>query len=306
MAKVLVTGGAGFIGSHCVDMLLRENYEVVVLDILPADKARNLTHCMDAITYIEGDVRDLKQTCEAMEGCDRVVHFAAIVSVPLSMEDPVGSHNTNVTGTLNVFEAARLLGVTRVVYASSAAVYGDLDRDALCESDITTPLSPYGWHKVMNEQYADLYCRQFGVEMVGLRFFNVYGSRQDPTSPYSGVITIFKERLIKNEPLVIFGDGGQTRDFVHVADVVATCVAFLGDQEPVQGVYNVGTGKAVTIKAVATTMIELFNPDQDITYKEAREGDIARSCADTTKLQAYLGLAPQTDIANGLRTLETS
>lgn len=298
--KVLVTGGAGFIGSHCIDALLAEGASVTVFDIKPQVQAHNVAHAADALVYVEGDVRDARAVAYAAVHHTHILHLAAVVSVPASIADPVGTHEVNVTGALNVFEAARQCGVSRVVYASSAAVYGDATMVPTPETAPTEPLSPYGAHKLMNELYAHVYAAQYEVSAVGLRFFNVFGSRQDAHSPYSGVISVFADRLLKGESPMIHGDGSATRDFVHVSDVVQACTRALWSAEASSGVYNVGTGNAVSIAEVFRSMQAQCGSAVAAEYTSARPGDILHSCADIARIIHELGYCPRTSLSDGL------
>ncbi len=233
---VLVTGGAGFIGSHSVEALLDAGAEVTVLDNFSAGRRANLPE-HGKLRIVEGDIRDAPSVQRAMTGVDHILHLAAQVSVRASVEAPALSASHNVAGFLNIADAARRPGVLRLVYASSAAVYGaprvlPLDEGSACE-----PLSPYGLEKLVNDQYAALFGRLYGTSMLGLRYFNVYGPRQDPASPYAGVISRFASRLASNEPLSVFGDGQQTRDFIFVKDVARANVAAL--RSKCNGVLNV-------------------------------------------------------------------
>ena len=224
--RVLVTGGAGFIGSHSVDALLAGGTEVVVLDNFSTGKTANLpSHAR--LTLERGDIRNRPDVAGAIVGCTHVLHLAAQVSVRASVEDPPGSAQHNVLGFVNVLDAARRAGVKRVVYASSASAFGDPGELPLSESSPLAPLSPYGLEKSCNEQYAALFKQIFGLSALGLRYFNVYGPRQDPASPYTGVINKFADRLRAGQPLTVFGDGGQTRDFIFVKDVARVNVAAL-------------------------------------------------------------------------------
>lgn len=279
MKRVLITGGAGFIGSHCVDLLLSQGYEVGVFDIKTRQEAVNLTHSMDSIVYTEGDIRMRTQLDAVMGEYSHVLHLAADVSVQNSIENPLTTHETNVTGTLNVFHSAVNHGIKRVVYASSAAVYGDSQTVPTHESVPLSPLSPYGLHKVINEKYAQLFAAQYALPSVGLRFFNVYGSRQDPSSPYSGVISIFHDCMQKGVAPTIYGDGAATRDFIHVSDVAQVCAYALESESAESPIYNVGTGVVTSVQTLVQTLNELFQSSIEPTFAEAREGDIRHSCA---------------------------
>lgn len=299
--SIIITGGAGFIGSHCADLFLASGFEVGVFDIKPQSEAVNLGHVLDRITYIEGDIRDFDQLSSAVSGYDYVLHLAAIVSVQESMHDPVLTHETNVTGTLNVFEAARKQGGKRVVYASSAAVYGDTTVVPTPEDTPQQPLSPYGLHKVINESYGSLYGAQFGLSNIGLRFFNVYGSRQDASSPYSGVISIFAKYMQAGKTPTIYGDGSATRDFVHVADVAAACRAAMEIETADTFVCNIGSEKTVAVREIVDTLNEILSTDIKPQHQEARPGDIQHSCGVCSVARERLSYRPSVSLEQGLR-----
>ena len=299
--KYFITGGAGFIGSHTVDRLLLEGKEVTVFDLKSESEAENLKHCLSDISYIEGDIRDEAAVSEAMAGHTHVLHLAALVSVPVSITDPVGTHATNVTGMLHVLNAARNHDVSRLVYASSAAVYGETTQAAVSEDRAVQPLSPYGLHKCVNEEYAALYRELFDLSTVGLRYFNVFGLRQDPSSPYSGVISIFADRTLRNETVTIFGDGTATRDFVHIDNVVDANIRALNGRDA--GVFNVGTGIAHSVADLYQQVCELTETDLEPTFAPARIGDIKHSLADITRIKNALAYAPERDFVSGLKTL---
>lgn len=280
--QVLVTGGAGFISSHVVDQLLADSVQVTVLDRKTETEAENLRHVWDQITYVSGDIRDRELLRSLISADTAIIHLAAVVSVPESISDPLEAHDVNVNGTLHVFEAARHAGVSRVVYASSAAVYGNDVPVPTPETATLAPASPYGLHKKINEEYAWQYWQHYGLSSIGLRFFNVCGPRQDPSSPYSGVISIFNDRMQRGEPITIFGDGEQTRDFVFVKDVAALCVAALSLSTERAVVCNIGTAVPTSINAVYAALATLHAYQQTPAYMPARAGDIRHSCADTS------------------------
>ncbi len=300
MKRILITGGAGFIGSHCVDVFLSAGYEVGVFDLKTRAEAVNVQHVLDQITYIQGDIRDIRQLQNVMEMYDCVLHLAAIVSVPESFAHPEETHETNVTGTLNVFQAAYQQGIKRVVYASSAAVYGDTQVVPTSEDEPCVPLSPYALHKVVNESYGALYASQFGLQNIGLRFFNVFGSRQDPSSPYSGVISIFTKRLQEQQQLCIYGDGEATRDFVHVYDVALSCKAAIESDTTESFIANVGTGKAVSINRLVQTLGTFFNATVPVVHEPPREGDIVHSCSDPSRAATKLHWNAKVSFTDGL------
>jgi len=306
MKRILITGGAGFIGSHCVDLFLANGYEVGVFDIKSVTEAVHLTHCMDAITYIEGDIRNHRQLDSAVTGYDHILHLAAIVSVQESIENPLESHDTNVTGTLNVFSAAVTHSVDSVVYASSAAVYGDTQTVPTPESTPLKPLSPYGLHKVVNEQYAELFATQYALPSTGFRFFNVYGSRQDPSSPYSGVISLFHKYMLEGKQPTVYGDGSATRDFIHVHDVAQMCVKAIENSKKGASVYNVGTGKATSIQTLIKDLNMTLDTNIEPIIADPREGDIVHSCAVVTAVQTDFSIQEPTEIEDGLQELMKS
>ena len=238
---ILITGGAGFIGSHLVDALLAEGYAVRVLDDLSTGKRSNLPLENPRLELIEGDVADAALMTRVASGCQAVVHLAAVASVQASVDDPVRTHQSNFIGTLNLCEAMRLAGVKRVLFASSAAVYGNNgEGEAVSEDTPKAPLTPYASDKLASEYYLDFYRREHGLEPVVFRFFNIYGPRQDPSSPYSGVISIFCERALGGQPITVFGDGEQTRDFFYVADLVTLLLQGLRHATVQAGPVNVG------------------------------------------------------------------
>jgi UDP-glucose 4-epimerase len=297
---VLVTGGAGFIGSHSVEALLAEGVRVTVLDNFSAGKRANLPQQPD-LCVIEGDIRDTVAVRRALAEVSHVLHLAAQVSVRASVEQPVESAGHNITGFLNVLDAARQRGDVRVVYASSAAVYGapktlPLDETAPCE-----PTSPYGLEKLVNDQYAAMFRALYGMSVLGLRYFNVYGPRQDPASPYAGVISRFADRLRQDAPLTVFGDGGQTRDFVFVKDVARANVHALRSAE--SGVINVGTGTSVTLLELIAALAECAARVPQVRFDPPAPGDIRHSAMRPERIRAALGFVPQTALQDGLATL---
>ena len=302
--RILITGGAGFIGSHCVDLFLGNDFEVGVFDIKTPQEAENLAHCLDAVVYIEGDIRDVVQLNAVMGEFTHVLHLAAEVSVQRSIEYPLQTHETNVTGTLNVLQSASMHDVERVIYASSAAVYGDTQIVPTPEDAPLQPLSPYGVHKKMNEEYAELYAKQYGLLSTGLRFFNVYGSRQDPSSPYSGVISIFDKCMKEGVCPTIYGDGFATRDFIHVHDVARVCLAVIESEKELAPVYNIGTGIVVSIEELVQTLHKVHNVSHQPEYKSARIGDIVHSCALVERMNKDFGAQAELPIEKGLEELQ--
>jgi UDP-glucose 4-epimerase len=281
--KYLITGSGGFIGGHLLRALQGQGHEVQGFDL----KDRS------------GDVRDYENTLRAMEGADGVFHLAAIASVQASIGDPEGTQLTNAQGARNVFEAAKALGGLPVVYASSAAVYGDNQNLPLSETEDPRPLSPYAEHKLQNERDA----RESGLKTFGLRFFNVYGPGQDPSSPYSGVISVFHDRLKAGRGLDIFGDGAQTRDFVAVEDVVRALMLAMEHVSVAAPVANVCTGQRSSLVELAQVLGDLTGHLPALNYLPAREGDIRHSCGNPGLFEKFCGFRPQTSLREGLRRL---
>lgn len=298
--KVLVTGGAGFIGSHTVEALLETGADVRILDNFSSGKRKNLPTHLKLDIYV-GDIRHRQNVAEAMKDRTHVLHLAAQVSVQASIDDPETSCSHNIQGFVNVISAARMFGIKRLVYASSAAVYGIPERVPVAESDPLQPISPYGLEKYVNEQYALLFHSLFGFNSLGLRYFNVYGPRQDPASPYAGVISKFLECVQKRQPLVIFGDGKQTRDFIYVKDIARANVQAL--QSNLGGVCNVGTGKSTTLLEVVEALSASTKQRLKVDHLPQRSGDIVHSCAVVQQIQERLGFVANCSLADGLRIL---
>ena len=303
----VVTGGAGFIGSHTVDRLLGAGHEVVVLDDFRTGKRANLAQHAgnDRLEIVACDVSHgifapLAPITARRGPVERIVHLAAQVSVVHSVANPLVDMQVNYGGTLNVLEYARASSVKKVVFASSAAVYGDVTTMPVGEDTPTRPVSPYGIDKLASELALDYYAAVHGVPATWLRFFNVYGPRQDPSSPYSGVISIFADRARAGRPLTIFGDGGQTRDFVYVGDVVRAIVAGLHDGNS-RVVANVGTGREITVLELARTLCELCGGKSTIDHAPARAGEIQKSVARVDRLRDALGVVAETTLVDGLR-----
>lgn len=298
MASYLVTGGCGFIGSHLADALLGQGHAVRVLDDLSTGKRSNL---QSGAELIVGDVADPRAVARAMEGVAGCFHLAAVASVERGNRDWLGTHATNLTGAITVFDAARKTRVP-VVYASSAAVYGDPPTLPLAETAPTVPLSAYGADKLGCELHARAAGLVHAVPTVGLRFFNVYGPRQDPLSPYSGVISIFCERLRAGEEVVVFGDGTQTRDFVYVGDVVHALLAAMRVASIDARVFNVCTGRSTGLLDLVDAIAAILGVNPRITYGAARSGDIPASLGDPAAAREGLGFAARTSLREGLAT----
>jgi UDP-glucose 4-epimerase len=302
--RILVTGGAGFIGSHLVEALLENGYGVRVLDDLSTGKLANLPVDRAHLSLIVGDVADAPTVARALKDCSAVVHLAAVASVQASVEDPVATHQSNFIGTLNICEAMRQAGLRRVVFASSAAIYGNNgEGTAITEDTPKAPLTPYAADKLASEHFLDFYRRQHGLEPVILRFFNIYGPRQDPSSPYSGVISIFSERAKKQLPVTVYGDGEQTRDFVYVEDLVKVLVQAVKESEPSGEPVNVGFNRSTSINELAATLSTLLERPLAVNYAAPRSGDIRHSRANNQRLLERFRFAEPTCFADGLGQL---
>ena len=300
--KALVTGGAGFIGSHIVDRLLKDGHEVVVLDDFSTGNRSNLAE-NEALEIVEGDISDPETVKENMVGIDWVFHKAAVASVPKPVNDPVGSSAVNYQGTLHLLEAARNNNVKRFVFASSAALYGDEPTLPKVETMCPVTLSPYAVDKLASEFACGMYTKLYGLETVCLRYFNVYGPRQDPSSPYSGVISIFTDKLKNKETPSIFGDGEQTRDFVFVSDVVEANMKAVITQEGAGQYYNIATGKKITLNQLLETLCEIYNIAFKANYGDVRKGDIKESYAVVEKANSILKWNPSIELKQGLKLL---
>ncbi|ROL76450.1 NAD-dependent dehydratase [Pseudomonas chlororaphis] len=301
---ILITGGAGFIGSHLTDALLAKGYSVRILDDLSTGKPGNLPLDNPRVELIQGDVADAALVARAMSGCRAVAHLAAVASVQASVDDPVRTHQSNFIGTLNVCEAMRQAGVKRVLFASSAAVYGNNgEGESIDEDTPKAPLTPYASDKLASEYYLDFYRRQHGLEPAIFRFFNIFGPRQDPSSPYSGVISIFCERAQKGLPITVFGDGEQTRDFMYVEDLVDVLVQSLETPQLEVGAVNVGLNQATTLKQLLEVLGEVVGQLPPISYGPARSGDIRHSRANNQRLLQRFKLPEPTPMSVGLARL---
>ncbi len=300
LSKVLVTGGAGFIGSHLVDALVAGGCDVVVLDDLSSGSLSNLEHVKDKITFYKGTIQDQKILMKASENCEVIFHQAAMVSVTKTVNNPVDSTFINDLGTLFVLESARQNKVKRVVLASSSAVYGDDPLLPKHENMPLKPMSPYAVQKLTGELYARIYNDLYGLETVCLRYFNVYGPRQDPSSPYSGVISIFMTRAVSKKPPVICGDGKQYRDFIFVKDVVKANLLAATEDDAAGRIFNIGTGEHVSINNL-WDMISLFSGlNIEPEYTPSRPGDIIESVASIEQAKSALGFEPDYLFEKGL------
>ncbi|PYR28927.1 MAG: LPS biosynthesis protein WbpP [Acidobacteria bacterium] len=304
MASFLVTGGAGFIGSHLVTQLIHRGHTVRVVDNLITGKRRNLDH-VSGVEFVEGDLADIGVATRAVEGMDYVLHQAAIPSVPRSVKDPISSNRANIDASVNVLVAARDAGVKRLVYAGSSAAYGDTPTLPKREDMPTNPLSPYALQKLVSEQYGQLFTQLYGFETVTIRYFNVFGPRQDPGSPYSGVISLFASALLEGRQPVIYGDGEQTRDFTYVANVVDGVLRAVETPKASGHVINVATGGRISLNALLRAMNKIVGTNLQPIYQEPRAGDVRDSQADITKAKTLLGYTPIVSLEEGLeKTLE--
>jgi UDP-glucose 4-epimerase len=301
---VLVTGGAGFIGSHLVEYLLRGDAAVRILDNFSSGSEANLPFAAahgPRLEIVRGDVRDLATVERVVRGVTVIFHQAAMRSVPRSVAEPLGAHENNATGTLHVFEAARRAGVRRVVYASSSSVYGDRPELPKREDQRPAPISPYAVSKAAGEQYAAVWHRLYGVETVGLRYFNVFGPRQDPASEYAAVIPRFILWALRGEPVEIHGDGTQSRDFTYIGNVVHANV-LAAEAEGVGGeVFNVGCGERISLLTMVEKLEQLFGRPLARRHTPGRAGDVPHTLADLDKAKRLLGFAPLVDFDDGLR-----
>ncbi|MGB5177417.1 MAG: NAD-dependent epimerase/dehydratase family protein [Gammaproteobacteria bacterium] len=298
----LVTGGAGFIGSHISDRLLADGHRVRILDNFSTGKHENIPQS-DNVEVMEGDVGDYDTVRTAMQQVDFVYHEAAIASVPETVGNPLASERVNYRGTVNILEAARHAGARRVMFACSAAVYGDLPELPKQESMPVKPLSPYAVDKLASEQACQMYTRLYGLETVSLRYFNVFGPRQDPSSPYSGVISIFSDYINQGKQPAIYGDGEQTRDFVYVSDVVEANIRAATAPAAAGKAINIATGGKLSINGLLKTICDLKGEPFAPLYKPGRQGDIRHSRADISAAREYLDWEPVVAFDDGLRKL---
>jgi len=301
MPRYVVTGGAGFIGSALVRLLLARGGEVRVVDNLLTGFEKNLDEVRPHIEFDHTDIRDYAATAAAIRGADIVFHLAAIPSVPRSIHDPVPSHEVNIGGTFNVLRACTEAKVQRVVYAASSSAYGDTLVLPKVESMLPQPKSPYAVQKLASEYYASVFHSCFGLETISLRFFNVYGPRQDPSSPYSGVLSLFLKALVERQPPTIFGDGNQTRDFTYVEDVAVLCLKAATAPGVAGKMYNAGNGNRYSLNEVWELLQRIEGIRLPAQFGPPREGDVRDSQADTTAARRDLGHDPQFTLEEGLR-----
>lgn len=301
MLLYLVTGGAGFIGSHIVDALLEGGHQVRVLDNLSTGNLKNLSHVADRIEFIEGDVREAQAVAKAVRKVDCVFHQAALPSVPRSVENPLETHHACITGTLNVLNESRLAGVQRVVYAGSSSAYGNLAFSSKRETDRPGPLSPYAVAKLSGEYYCHAFYQTYGLQTVAIRYFNVFGPRQDPNSAYSAVIPLFIGALLKGQRPVIYGDGLQSRDFTFVKNVVHGNLLASQAQGVGGRVFNVAGGRSFSLLELLAKLNNYLGTSVDPIHKDPRTGDVKHSLADITQASQALSYEPVVDFDTGLQ-----
>jgi nucleoside-diphosphate-sugar epimerase len=300
--RYVVTGGAGFIGSNTVDELVKRGHSVVVLDDLSAGKEENLAEVRNKITFIKGSITDIEVVRKAMHEADFVLHLAARTSVPRSVKDPIGSNTVNIDGTLNVLVAARDAKVKRIAFAASSSAYGETATLPKVETMQPAPISPYGVTKFVGELYLQTFGRCYGLENVSLRYFNIFGPRQDPSSPYSGVLAKFCTAALNETTPVIFGNGEQSRDFTFVENAVqANLLAFEAPSNVSGMVFNVGVGGRISLNKVVELLGKISGRPMTAKYEPNREGDIRDSQADITAARNFLGYTAPVDFEEGLR-----
>jgi UDP-glucose 4-epimerase len=298
--KFIVTGGAGFIGSHIAEGLVRRGDEVIIVDNLFSGKKENMAPFLSGgnARFVEGSITDLRRLNEIFSGADGIFHEAAIASVPRSIANPVATNEANVTGTLNVLIAARDCGVKKVVFASSSSVYGDTPTLPKDEEMTPAPLSPYAVSKLAGEQYMAAFHHVYGLPTVSLRYFNVFGPRQDPASEYAAVIPKFISGILAGKPITIFGDGDQTRDFTYVNDIVSANIRAM--ESGAQGVFNVACNRRISINDLAALMMEIMGKDVPVRHEPARAGDVRDSLADISRAKRVFGYEPGYTVKEGL------
>jgi nucleoside-diphosphate-sugar epimerase len=299
--RFVVTGGAGFIGSNTVDELVRRGYSVVVLDDLSTGKEENLAEVRNKITLIKGSITDIEVVRKAMHEAEYVLHLAARTSVPKSVKDPIETNRVNIDGTLNVLVAARDAKVKRFVFAASSSAYGETPTLPKAEKMVPQPISPYGVTKYVGELYAQTFGRCYGLENVSLRYFNIFGPRQDPSSPYSGVLAKFCSAFLEETQPVIFGDGEQTRDFTYVENAVHANLQACEAANVSGKTFNVGIGGRVSLNETVALLNKISGQNLEPKYEPARDGDIRDSQADISQIREFLGYEPLVGFEEGLR-----
>lgn len=299
--KIVVTGGAGFIGSNLARHLSNENNHVVVIDNLSTGHLEHIQDLIesDKIEFVQASIIDLNILQDTFKGFDYIFHEAALPSVPRSIKEPLITNQVNINGTLNVLIAAKDAGVKKVIYASSSSVYGDTPTLPKTEKMIPHPLSPYAVSKLAGEYYCSVFTEVFHLPTVALRYFNVYGPRQDPSSEYAAVIPRFIMNVLNDNPPIVYGDGNQTRDFTFIDDVIHANI--LAAESDATGVFNAAGGKCISINELAKTVMAICNRELEIVYEEIRPGDIKHSLSDISKAKEEFGYYPRFDIKNGLK-----
>jgi nucleoside-diphosphate-sugar epimerase len=300
MSKVIVTGGAGFIGSHLAEGLVKQGHTVCVIDNLCTGSQQNLSSIIGDIEFVRADIRDKEAISYAFEGADTIFHQAALRSVPASLENPAIYNDVNINGTYNVLEAARHCGARRVIFASSSSVYGDSTELPQKEENLGTRLSPYAITKAAGEDYCRFFWKTYGLETVSLRYFNVFGPRQDPKSQYAAVIPLFITALLNDRQPTIFGDGKQTRDFTYITNVVNANILAMASETAVGEVINVANGEGVSVNELFEKIRSFLNKDIKPLYAPERKGDVKHTKADVTKQKKLLGLNDTTNFDRGL------
>ena len=296
----LVTGGAGFIGSHIVERLLKDGKQVRVIDNFVTGKRENLNGHIAKLELVQGDILDLELVRKAVEGIEVIFHQAALRSVPLSVDNPLATNEVNTQGTLNILLAARDSGVKRVVYASSSSVYGDSPRLPKTEDQATAPISPYAVSKLAGENYCSVFTKVYGLETISLRYFNVFGPRQDPRSQYAAVIPKFISRALKGKPLEVHGDGLQSRDFTYIDDVVQANLLAAAAEKGVGEAFNVAKGKAYSLLDLIAALSRILGKNLQWVHTPSRQGDVRHTLADISKARRVLGYKVHTEFEQGL------
>lgn len=299
--RVLVTGGAGFIGSHICDELVKQNYRVRVIDNFVTGKMENIEHLLNKIELVKGDIRDKKLVTKITKGVDYVLHQAALRSVPRSIDDPVSTNDVNITGTLNLLIAAKEAKVKRFIYASSSSVYGDTKELPKKESQLPQPISPYAVSKLTGEYYCYVFSKTFGLETVSLRYFNVFGPRQDPESKYAVVIPIFIYSGLKNKPFEIHSDGKQSRDFTYIDNVVNANILAMTSKNVSGKVFNIACNDKHSVLEIAHTVSKILKIKPKFIYKPKRAGDVRHTLADITLAKKFLKYKPLVNFENGMK-----
>jgi len=298
---IIITGGAGFIGSHLTEIILAQGHHVTVIDNFSTGKWSNLPTHSDRLKVHEVDICNFEGILDSVQGADAIVHLAAVASVQASVDAPRQTHAINLVGTINLLEAARIHDISTFVFASSAAIYGDNQNLPLKEDTPPQPLTPYAFDKLGSEYYIDFYRRQFGLKTTVFRFFNVYGPRQDPSSPYSGVISILIDRALNQKPFTVFGDGLQSRDFIFVQDLAAILCQAAVQQTGCGHIVNLGNGTQTTLLELIGIVESFSSNSLNTSFDQARPGDIKYSCADNTRLRQLFSYVQTTCIEEGLR-----